>query len=326
MTTARGVVLGATLALAGLASGCIGPTSRGSFERTLTVTGPTRLYLTNGSGSARISAGASGQVHVRGEFRVRTLPWENSARRAADLAQDPPIRQEGSLIHIGLERYRGGNVSVDYDIEVPPETEVRAIDGSGDLSIGEIAGPVNLTTGSGDLTVKQIQGDVHAVTGSGDIHVESIKGAVELTAGSGDVVLGGIGGVVRVNTGSGDITLTSPGDTVTLRNGSGDIRVTGASSDLRIRTGSGTVNVDGSPSTGAYWEIHAGTGDVSLRVPPTAAFRFYARTRMGDIRSSLPLTILERSKREIRAVVGEGSARVEVQTGTGDVRLNSSRP
>jgi DUF4097 and DUF4098 domain-containing protein YvlB len=111
-----------------------------------------------------------------------------------------------------------------------------------------------------------------------------------------------------------------------LRNGSGDIHVAGATADLRVHTGSGTVSVEGSPASGAYWEVRAGSGDVSLNVPSSAGFRFYAQTRLGDIHSSLPMTILEQSKREIRAVVGQGSARVEVRTGSGDVRLNSSRP
>ena len=106
-------------------------------------------------------------------------------------------------------------------------------------------------------------------------------------------------------------------------NGSGDIRVTGASSDLRIHTGSGTVTVAGSPSTGAYWELHAGSGDIVLNVPPNAGFHFNAQTRKGDIESHLPLTVLERSRRELRAVLGQGTARVEVETTTGDIRLNS---
>lgn len=324
MNAARKSLFGAAVILAGLASGCIGPAARGTFDRTLTVTGPVRLYLTNGSGSARINAGPPGQVRIQARFRVRAWLGGNARQRAAEISENPPIRQEGSLIRVGFERHSASGFSADYTIEVPRETEVRSVAGSGNLTIAGLTGPVNATTGSGDVTVNQIEGDVHTTAGSGDIRMENIKGLAEVTAGSGDVVLASVGGRVRVTTGSGDITLTSPGNAATLRNGSGDIRVTGAAADLRVRSGSGTLAVSGSPATGTYWELHTGSGDVGLRVPAGASFRFFAQTRMGGIHSDIPLTVLERGRRELRAVVGQGSARVEVETGSGDIRLSSS--
>jgi hypothetical protein len=326
MNISRRILFGAVVLLAAVSIGCIGPVARGNFDRTLTVTGPASLYLSNGSGSTRIHAGAPGQIHIHGEFRVRGWLWGNPRRSAAELSQNPPIRQEGSLIHIGSPQFGAGAVSIDYTIEVPANTEVRVTTGSGDLNVGGIAGPVTATTGSGDVQMSEIQGDVNATAGSGDMRMEGIQGSADVTAGSGDVEMRSVGGRVRVKTGSGDITLTSPGNAVTIRNGSGDIRVTGASSDLRIHTGSGTVAVSGSPSSGSYWELHAASGDVTLTVPSNATFRFHAQTRMGDIRSHLPMTIVEQSRRELRAVIGQGAARVEVQTGSGDIRLDSSQP
>jgi Toastrack DUF4097 len=325
MKFAKRILLGTVVLLAGVSVGCIGPVVRGNFDRTLTVTGPASLYLSNGSGSTRIHAGAPGRIHIHGEFRVRGWLWGNPHRSAADLSQNPPIRQEGSLVHIGSPQFGGGRVSIDYTIEVPANTEVRVTTGSGDLNVGGIAGPVTATTGSGDVQMSEIQGDVHATAGSGDMRMEGIQGSAEVTAGSGDVEMKSVGGRVRVKTGSGDITVSSPGNAINLSNGSGDIRVTGASSDLRIRTGSGTLTISGSPSAGSYWELHAGSGDVTLNVPPTAAFRFHAHTRMGEIQSHLPMTIVEQSRRELRSVIGQGSARVEVETATGDIRLNSSQ-
>jgi hypothetical protein len=326
MKPAKSLLLGATLLLAGLSVGCIGPVVRGNFDRTLTVSGPARLYLTNGSGSARIHAGPPGQIHIHGEFRVRGWLWGNPRRSAAELSQNPPIRQEGSLVHVGVSRFAAGDLNIDYTIEVPADTEVRATTGSGNLSIAGVGGPVTTTIGSGNADLREIQGDVRTTAGSGEVRIEAVQGSAEVTAGSGDIEMKSIGGRARVTAGSGDITLTSPGNAVTLRNGSGDIRVTGATSDLRIRTGSGTVTVAGSPSTGAYWELHAGSGDIRLAVPADASFRFNAESRMGDIQSHLPMTILEQSKRELRAVIGRGAARVEVQTGSGDIRLSSSQP
>lgn len=321
MSIARKLLLGFVLLLAGLAAACIGPAARGDFDRTLTVNGPVRLYLTNGSGSSRISAGAHGQVRIHADFRLRSWFWGNAHRSAQEIIQNPPIRREGSLIRVGLEHSRVGDVSTDYTIEVPPDTALRSVSGSGDLTVSGLAGPLTITSGSGDVKVAQIQGDVHMHDGSGDVRMENVRGAVEIVDGSGDVMLQSVGGRVRVTTGSGDIILKSPGDAVTLHNGSGDIRVTGAAADLRARSGSGTLSVSGAPATGSYWELRTGSGDVNLRLPSDASFRLFASTRMGDVRSDLPWTVLERSRHELRAVLGQGAARVEVQTGSGDVRL-----
>jgi hypothetical protein len=326
MRTARKFLLAAVVALAGAAVACIGPSAGGSFDRTLTVGQGTRLELVNGQGSARITAGAPGQVHIHGEFQLR--PWfgVDARERAQRISQNPPIEQDGSLIRVGIQGFRQGELNANYVIQVPPDTEVRTVNGSGNVSVAGIAGPLTIVTGSGDVTANHIQGDLHATAGSGDIRVDGIKGDAEIRAGSGDVELASVGGEVRVTTGSGEITIDAPGNAVTIRNGSGDIRVNGASNDLRVRTGSGDVTVGGSPSPGAYWELHSASGDVTLNVPSSAAFRFHASTRMGDIRSELPITIEERSRHDLRAVVGQGSARVEVQTTSGDIHLNSSRP
>ncbi len=323
--TTRNLLLAAALLLAGCGSACVGPGVRGSFDRTLEVSGPVRLFLTNGSGWTRVATGPSGQVRIHADFRVRAWLWENPTERVNQLRQNPPIRQQGSFLYIGFERAEGRGVSVDYTIEAPPDTQVRLQNGSGDLTVAGLAGPVDAATGSGNVTLNQISGDVRATAGSGDVHLGGIKGTAEITTGSGDVGIASVGGRVRVTSGSGDITLTAPGAAVVVRNGSGDIRVSGASSDVTIHSGSGDLAVSGSPAAGAYWELHTGSGDVGLSVPTDASFRFFAQTRHGDIRSTLRMTVLEQQSHELRAVLGQGSARVEVETGTGDVRVNASR-
>lgn len=324
MKASRQLLLGAALVLAGLGSACIGPTARGSFDRTLTVSGPVRLFLTNGSGAARINAGPPGRVKIHADFRVRAWLWGNPQHRVAEVMQNPPIRQEGSLIRVGFEHTAGGEISADYTIEVPADTEVHSVNGSGDVTVAGLAGPVSVTAGSGDVHLSRIQGDAHTTAGSGDIRMNDVRGSAEVTAGSGDIVLTSVDGRVRVTAGSGDITLTSPGNAVSLRNGSGDIRVAGAAADLRIHSGAGRITVSGSPASGAYWELHNGSGNITLNVPADASFRFYAQTRMGDIQSDIPLTVVERRQHDLRAVVGHGAARVEAESATGNIRLRSA--
>src|SRR5574337_1480724 len=120
-------VLGAALGLALAAAGCTGgATSSGSFERSLSVTGPARLELANGSGSVQISAGDPGQVRIRGEVRIRTWLWDSAERRLAEFTSHPPIEQRGNIIRVGYEREAMRRATVSYTISVPAETDVQA--------------------------------------------------------------------------------------------------------------------------------------------------------------------------------------------------------
>jgi hypothetical protein len=324
MSSARKIIpFVAALLLAAAASGCApNESGSGSFERNLAVTGPVVLDISNGSGNVEISPGSAGTVHVHAEFRVRTWPWENGKRRAAEITQNPPIEQNGNLIRIGRAQWKHWNIEIQYTIVTPAETELRGTVGSGGLTVRGIRGPARIVSGSGDVTAEQIGEDTQVTAGSGDIRLTDISGEVQATAGSGDLRLSNVRGELRAHTGSGDITVEHPGGAVTTGAGSGDLTVRGASGDVRAHTGSGNVGVDGDPAATSFWDIHTGSGEVTLHVPATASFRLYARSVSGKIETSLPMVVEERAKRDLRARLGDGKARVEVETGSGDISVH----
>lgn len=316
----------ATLLLlaAGLA-GCGTPasgTGTGTFDRELTVTGPVVLEVMNASGSVQINPGTSGSVRVHGEFRVRTLPWENVQHRSAEVTQHPPIEQEGNLIRVGQEKQNWGNLEVSYSITVPAETELRGTIGSVDLQVRGIRGPARVTAGSGNVTAEQIAEDTQVRAGSGNVRLRDIQGEVQVATGSGDVQLSNVRGEIRVHTGSGNITIERPGNAVNAGTGSGDLALGGISGDVRVKTGSGNVSVDGDPAGTSYWEFHASSGKVGIHVPPGSSFRFYARTSSGKITTAIPMVVEQQLKHELHAHVNDGQGRIEVETSSGDINVN----
>jgi hypothetical protein len=321
MGTGRPYFLAALLAGAVAVAGCADlPSATGTFDRTLTVTGPVRLELNTGSGDVRVSTGASGSVRIHAEFSVHAWPWENPSQRESTIAKNPPIEQQGNLIRVGQGGL--GNVDIKYEIEVPPETEAHAVTGSGDLEIHDIKGPLSVSTGSGDVTADGIAEQTQIRTGSGNIELSGIAAAVELSTGSGDSKLASIQGEIRAHSGSGDIEVSEPGAAVAADTSSGDIVVSKMSSDLRLRTSSGDITVDGQPADVSYWEVHTSSGDVELRLGSTPSFRLDARSSSGDIQTSIPLVIEgSESKHELRAKAGDGKARIDVQTGSGGITL-----
>ena len=134
--SARNFLLLPVLLGLGVSSACIQtPREQGSFEKTLTVSGPVDLEVANGAGDVRVSIGPAGKVHVQGQFRVLAGVWENAPRIAEEFRSSPPVEQQGDFIRVGKERERWHRVHVDYTITVPPETEVRISTGSGDVVV-----------------------------------------------------------------------------------------------------------------------------------------------------------------------------------------------
>jgi DUF4097 and DUF4098 domain-containing protein YvlB len=307
-----------------LLSGCISePSVKGTFDRSFTVNGPVSLDMTAGSGDVHVTAGAAGEVRIHGEIEASHWGLEDGRKRVDEVKSNPPVSQEGNLIRVSSSKQNSHNVSIDYTIEVPAETEVHCVSGSGDVEVVGINGPVDFSSGSGDLTAKSIASDIQTKTGSGDIDFEDVKGQVQVSTGSGDIKIHSAKGGIRLNTSSGDIEISQPGQGVVANTGSGGVEVNGATSDLRLHTGSGDITVDGNPGAANYWDLHASSGDVKLHVPSSASFRLFAHTGSGDLDAQIPI-VMEGTvaKHELRARVGDGKARVEIETSSGSIELH----
>jgi hypothetical protein len=295
----------------------------GTADRAFTVSGPVRLELENGSGNSRVTIGAPGEVRVHAEFRVHAWPWNDPDRTLHDLVANPPFSQDSNLIRIGQTGWDMSMVSADYLVTVPPDTEMRGRSGSGNLDVNGIAGPVNLIVGSGNIIATAIANDTHALVGSGNATLTDTTGRVDVTAGSGNIVVRNAKEEVRVRTGSGNIRVEQPGDNVVAEAGSGEIEVRNAAADLRLHTGSGDIRVEGDPGPSSYWDVRASSGDVDLHVPPSASFRIYARSSSGDIDVRFPsLTESTQGKHDFQGRIGDGKARVEIATSSGNISLH----
>lgn len=296
--------------------------STGSFDRTLSVSGPVQLHITNGTGLAKIIPGPHGQVHVHAEFTVRAWPWQNSADRARKISGNPPIQQQEGLIRIGEETTGFENLSIVYTIETPSDTGLHGTAGSGNFDVAGIRGPVQITTGSGGSQVVGIQQDVELVAGSGHISVAGVQGDADVNSGSGNVEVTGCHGTLHGHSGSGDISVFGPDGALTIGTGSGSVKLAGLMHDARVETASGSVTVEGNPASQSYWEFHTTSGKVTLQLPSDAKFRLYAHSESGGISSDIPLAAEEsNSKHDLRAHTSEGDARIEIRTVSGGIHL-----
>jgi hypothetical protein len=296
--------------------------AEGSFDRTLSVTGPVRLDVSTGSGSIQVRTIPGNQVHVTGH--IKSTDWFGNAEdRIKQIEANPPIQQSGNDIRIGHieDREMMHNISISYELVIPAETELRSHTGSGTQTIAGVHGATEVSSGSGSLHVSDIGSRLRAETGSGDIDLDRIQGAVRVRAGSGSIRATAVAGGFDAETGSGRISLeqSAPGS-VRVDTGSGGMELRGVKGSLDARAGSGGIQVEGEPT--GPWTVHTGSGTVRLQLASSASFDLDARTSSGSLSVDQPVTVQgSLAKKHIQGKVRGGGVPVDVETGSGNIEI-----
>ena len=306
------------------ASCAMGPAVSGSFDRSLTVNGPIRLELSNASGDVSITGSTDGKVHIRGDVRSSGMGVDSPQKRLDDLLANPPIEQKMDVVRIGRDLAHARNVTISYTIEVPLQTEVSTTLASGAQSIERVRGPVKAEAASGSIHVSHVDRQVQVTTMSGAINISEIGDDVRVSTASGAVSTVDIKGDVRINALSGVIQVTKTAGRVEVDDASGSVDVQGATGDVKAHAASGQIKVQGDPGASGYWDLRTVSGLVRIGVPPTANFHLSADAVSGEIRTDIPIMIEEQGKHSLRARVGNGGARIEVHTVSGEIRISAS--
>jgi hypothetical protein len=278
----------------------------GRFERTLKVTGVPQVEVQTGSGNINIHSGDGSSIRVIGHIHSGH-GWlgGRDMDKVRRIEQNPPIEQTGNIVHIGRfgDSELRRNISIDFEVWLPRETNLKANSGSGDVYVENLKSMLTVSTGSGNVKVSNVDGEVRSNTGSGD------------------VILNGISGNVNGETGSGNVTLSMNGNgTVKLGTGSGDIEAKNVHGGLRAHTGSGNVHADGDVTSD--WNVETGSGDVSVSLPQSARFELAAQTGSGDIHVSRDVTVNgTQNPHRMHGKVNGGGPLVQLQTSSGNINL-----
>jgi hypothetical protein len=166
-----------------------------------------------------------------------------------------------------------GNCSFSFHAVLPAGKKAVLSDGSGNLTLRGLTGPVSGVSGSGDVQANVLTGTVSLETGSGNITGSALSGPkVTFKAGSGDIAVDGLESLdVVVTDGSGniDLTFTKVPTRVNVSNSSGNVNVVlprGARYQVNATTDSGNRNVSVLQTTAPDHVITVtdGSGNVSV--------------------------------------------------------------
>lgn len=318
------ILLAATVLVPAIAEA---QSAKGSFQRTLTVSGRPDIEVVTGSGRIEVVSGREGQIEVRGEIRAgHDWGWNRNSRlspeeRVRRIEANPPIEQNGNTIRIGHidDRDLQNGVSISYLLTVPAASLLRAKTGSGSQRIEGVKGEVNSSTGSGSIVARDV-GSLSASTGSGSIQADRIDASFRASTGSGSIHATGVGGAITARTGSGSIEVVQSGSgNADVSSSSGTVRVRGLRGALRASTTSGGLHIQGQPT--GDWELNSSSGGVHIDLPPNSGFELDATTSSGSIDVGMPISMRSTSKRSLRGTVGGGGSRLAVRTSSGSIDI-----
>jgi DUF4097 and DUF4098 domain-containing protein YvlB len=263
-------------------------------DTTVSVPAGARLSLSNHAGTIRVTA------WDRPEMRVQA---EHGSRDAID------IDVRGAVVRVKAERRYGIPSFVEYAITVPRgmavdldgvETEITVEGVTGDVSAGSVEGGVAVRGAAGAVTIRSVEGDLVVEGGRGRVAVEGVEGEVRVTGAQGEIT---------VETVDGDVTLEN---------------IESASVD--VGTVEGTITYAGTIQDGGRYRLTSHEGDVVLHVPEGLNATVSVATFEGSFEADPAFRVQVTSARPGRRfsfTLGTGSARVELETFEGEIRLRS---
>jgi lia operon protein LiaG len=259
-----------------------------------------------------LSDGSSTQLRVR----------ENGTFGDDDDDHDREGKQRGKRITIAG---RGGGLDAHANLRVtvPPGKRVAIYLAVGRVSVTNVEGDLWVDAASAPVTTSGTKGELDIDVGSGSVQVSESRGELSVDTGSGAVSVSNVRGEkVSVNTGSGDVTASAVrSNELSVDTGSGDIEVTGlVAPQVELETGSGSVVAD---VQGEVWNVNVqtGSGDVSLKLPPTLGADVDIETSSGDIETDFSVSVTRHARDHLTGRIGDGRGKIAIETGSGGIKL-----
>ncbi len=248
-----------------------------------------RLEVNNYGGGIVVKAWNQNAVRVHAE---------HSSRDYVDVNLEP------SVLTVKAASRRGPPGVVDYTINAPTWMALNLAGMSTDIEVDGTQGTV---------TAETVQGEIKCRGGAGYISLKSVEGAVALQDAKGRV---------EINTVNEGITLTGVSGDISAETVSGDIELEGIeSSNVDVNTVSGDVVYEGTIKDAGHYRFSTHNGDVTLAIPEKANATVSVATFNGDFDSSFPVSVTGTTKHRFGFTIGTGSARLDLETFNGDIKL-----
>jgi len=260
-------------------------------DTTIAVQRGTRLELSRLGGDVTITTWDRSAIRVMADH-----PGGDGieVRVSAGVAALSPRGQRGRMSH-----------EVDYYLTVPAWM---------DLNISGTYGDVVIRGAQGRVVVETVQGDVTVEGGRGVVSLQSVEGDIQLSGATGEITLYSVDGDARARDLEGRVLAETVDGDIALMN----IR----SADVTATTVDGDIEYDGTLQDNGRYRFVTHDGDLALRMPERVNASVTVATFSGTFEADFPVTLNEaRRGKRFTFTLGSGSARIELESFGGDIRL-----
>ncbi|MFB0565103.1 MAG: DUF4097 domain-containing protein [Candidatus Aminicenantaceae bacterium] len=278
------------------------------FAKTESLARDGKIVLKNVSGNIEVKSWDKGEVKIDALKVSKASSLEKAKENAQKITIE--VNKEGDILRIETKypktKLKSLSVSIHYQLMIPDKASPKIRSVSGDVSLENIGGEVEVSVVSGDVVLIGAGMGVECKAVSGDLKLKDITGDAYLNTVSGNITLDKLRGSIEAETVSGKVELSEVSEAKVVRG----------------KTLSGSIIYDGKINPEGKYTLKSHSGNIEMILPPDSGFEVEASTFSGNIKSDFDITISGKMmKREIHGVVKGGGADVKLSTFSGGISL-----
>jgi DUF4097 and DUF4098 domain-containing protein YvlB len=276
--------------LAGLLAASMGAATQQQFDTTFSVRSGSRIEVETFGGSITVRSWNRNDVRVQAQHGRRDV-IEVDAR--------------GSSVRVEAEGHMGVAKDVRFTLMVPRSSHIEASGVETDIDIEGI---------TGDVDAETVRGNVRVV-GGGRLKIESVEGDLSISGARGRVQASTVNRGIRVSDVIGDIDVETVNGPIVLQN----VQAT----SVDASTVNGRIVYDGTLRDGGDYALATHNGAIWVVVPNGTNASVSVATFNGELDTTFEIPRFEANsqRRSYNFVLGNGKARLDLETFGGDINL-----
>jgi len=253
-----------------------------------------------------VKAGSRVEIETfGGEIHVKT--WDkNMIRVQAEHGRRDVINidMRGASVRIEAEGRMGIPTAVTFNLIVPTSVS---------LSMSGVYTDIDVDGVTGDVDAETVQGGIRVIGGA-RLKLESVEGDIIVDKARGRISANTVNRGIRITNSIGDVEAETVNGPIILQN----VQAT----NVDLATVNGRIVYDGSIREGGDYAITSHNGPIYVAVPEKAGVTIGVSTFNGELDASFPIKLQDvSSKKRYSFVIGNGSARLDLESFGGDIHL-----
>ncbi len=267
------------------------------------------------------------RLHLRNEAgEIRVTTWERDEVRV--------VLNRARGVRIDVER-SGSVLRIRPALDLEFRDEFRTRGRRGRFDDDEVVDFALTVPAYLDLELYGVETDISVVGMNANVTAETVEGTVLVRGGNGLVVVHSVEeevrvervrGRVRASSTDGDVWIRDVVGEVTAESIDGNIELDGVDSrQVTAQTVDGDVVFDGPIHDDGRYHLSTHDGDVSASIPAGTNATVMVASFDGDFETSFSVVLRGLRGRRFHFTLGDGSARIELESFDGDVYLRRRR-